>query len=472
MKIRNSLLVLCSAAFCFSLALAGCNSKSGPSSSVEPAEEVFWTVNFDSQGGSEVASQTVKNGETLTKPLDPTKDNYVFNKWCEDKAGVTPFDFSRPITSNWTLFASWKTGETPIPPEPTTGDYYAVIGDVKKAMASNTERIAETQTGNYVCTFQNISEGQAISFVDAEDNPIINFGPDLDYESYHNNVKKDGSVYKVHNDATNVQVTFRTWTDEGYSFWVDGYQSGVTPIGDYVYTVNSLPNWITNDGCVIFAWTWSAADAGSWHQTIFTSETELQFAAGEEKNGFLLVRCVGGTTTPDWDATGDNSGRIYNKSGDITCSAGNYTYASPEWEGYTPSGGSGGGGGGESQGDAHGPEGSVLVSWYIVGQGSFSTNDWQISGGVQLYSNPSGTGDLGCILNMSFVVGDTFKVTDGETWYGYEKVDKWNDPANKGLSCFAAADDGYGGTNFKCTVAGSYDIYVNSSATFWIQSAA
>ena len=120
----------------------------------------------------------------------------------------------------------------------------------------------------------------------------------------------------------------------------------------------------------------------------------------------------------------------------------------------------------------HGPEGSTLVSWYIVGEGSLWTSDWSVDAGVQLYSNPSSETDKGCILSVTFAEGDIFKITDGTTWYGYEKVDTWDDPSNKGLHNFEGVSDGYSGTNFRCKVAGSYDIYVNSSGNMWIQAAA
>ena len=120
----------------------------------------------------------------------------------------------------------------------------------------------------------------------------------------------------------------------------------------------------------------------------------------------------------------------------------------------------------------HGPEGSTLVSWYLVGHGSIFYNSWSIDGGIQLFSNPNSLTDKGCILGITFAVGDVFKVTDGTTWYGYEKVDTYESDANKGLTCFKGSADGYNGLNFECTVGGTYDMYVNSSGTFWIQSAA
>ena len=146
------------------------------------------------------------------------------------------------------------------------------------------------------------------------------------------------------------------------------------------------------------------------------------------------------------------------------------------WEGGSGQQGGGEQGGGEQGGGgqttgAHGPEGSELVSWYLVGEGSLWSTPWDVSSGVQLYSNPGST-DKGCILNITFAVNDAFKVTNGtDIWFGYEKVDPYTGENNKGLTCFEGADDGYNGKNFKCTVAGAYNMYVNSEGVFWIEAA-
>ncbi len=117
--------------------------------------------------------------------------------------------------------------------------------------------------------------------------------------------------------------------------------------------------------------------------------------------------------------------------------------------------------------DPYGPEGATKSDWYIVGEGA-TFHGWNFDGGLQLWTNPSNPEDKGCALNVHFTVGDLFKVTDGNTWFGYEGVDKWDDPSNAGLNCFEGVSDGYGGKNFSCTVEGYYDVYVNQSGSFWI----
>ncbi len=105
-------------------------------------------------------------------------------------------------------------------------------------------------------------------------------------------------------------------------------------LGDKTYTCTDLPEWITNDGCVIFVWAWEAGAAGSWIGADYTSETSLEFVVPNELQGFLLARCISGTTQPNWDIHDDSVGRIYNQTEDIACEAGVYTYACAQWKEY------------------------------------------------------------------------------------------------------------------------------------------
>ena len=94
------------------------------------------------------------------------------------------------------------------------------------------------------------------------------------------------------------------------------------------YTVTSLPTWIQDNDCVVFAWVWGPSDEGSWKSLAFGQDNSATFEVDAELTGFLLARCVAGTTQPDWDNVfSDDPGRIYNKTNDIICEAGVYSYA-------------------------------------------------------------------------------------------------------------------------------------------------
>lgn len=110
--------------------------------------------------------------------------------------------------------------------------------------------------------------------------------------------------------------------------------------------------------------------------------------------------------------------------------------------------------------DAYGPDGSELVSWYIVGSGA-SFSGWNASGGIQMYSNPDDSTDLACILNVEFSAGDIWKLNDGSSnWIGYDNLDSSDSVAT---TYFSYVDDGFGGKNITVTAAGAFDIYMDSS---------
>ena len=117
-----------------------------------------------------------------------------------------------------------------------------------------------------------------------------------------------------------------------------------TPQGEMVtYTVTNLPDWIPNDGAVIFAWTWGGdSGTGMWTTIAMThdgvdgaySNVKGTFTAPSNITGFNMARCSAGTTAPSWTVTGDDPGRVYNKTGNVDVSTGVTTYSSPDWVEY------------------------------------------------------------------------------------------------------------------------------------------
>ena len=66
-----------------------------------------YTIKFNTNGGTSVASQIVGYGKIATMPSNPSKENYQFSGWYTDKELSSKFSFSTPITTNVTLFAKW-----------------------------------------------------------------------------------------------------------------------------------------------------------------------------------------------------------------------------------------------------------------------------------------------------------------------------------------------------------------------------
>ena len=72
----------------------------------DPIVPTSYTVTFNSDGGSTVASQTVEEGELLVDPSDPTKTMYIFMNWYETEGVI--FDFTQPVTGDINLTALWE----------------------------------------------------------------------------------------------------------------------------------------------------------------------------------------------------------------------------------------------------------------------------------------------------------------------------------------------------------------------------
>ena len=78
-----------------------------PENPEQKPDEVTYTVTFNTAGGSKVATQTVKEGATATKPKNPTRSGYTFKGWYTTASGSKTFSFSTKITKNTTVYAQW-----------------------------------------------------------------------------------------------------------------------------------------------------------------------------------------------------------------------------------------------------------------------------------------------------------------------------------------------------------------------------
>ena len=76
------------------------------------AAKASYTVTFNSNGGSAVKAQAVKNGAKASKPADPAKSGYAFKGWCSDKSLTKAYDFNSTVKSNLTLYAKWEAKAT------------------------------------------------------------------------------------------------------------------------------------------------------------------------------------------------------------------------------------------------------------------------------------------------------------------------------------------------------------------------
>ena len=187
---------------------------------------------------------------------------------------------------------------------------------------------AGAQTGQYGVEITRTLGSEVYKF-------YVNFG-NTELTVYDGNISKIGARTAVLTKGSQVIATF--------GGTVSGGGSGGGSMGEWTdtvtYTVNNMPTWITNDGCVIFAWVWGGdAGDGAWVALNYTTSTSATFEAPANITGMLLARCKAGTTIPSWSVKTDIPGRVYNQTNNITVSGGNTTYSAPNdiWKEYNPS---------------------------------------------------------------------------------------------------------------------------------------
>ena len=82
-----------------------------------------YTVTFQSEGGSEVASQ-IRANTPADQPADPTKEGYTFIGWYN---GESEWNFETPVTADLTLTAKWQVNQYTITFKPENGGQDIVI---------------------------------------------------------------------------------------------------------------------------------------------------------------------------------------------------------------------------------------------------------------------------------------------------------------------------------------------------------
>lgn len=78
----------------------------------------FHTLTFDTMGGSAIDPVTVRHGNAVAKPADPTKDKYTFIGWYADPEFSAEYDFATVLEADKTIYAKFELTSTPI------GDIY------------------------------------------------------------------------------------------------------------------------------------------------------------------------------------------------------------------------------------------------------------------------------------------------------------------------------------------------------------
>ncbi|MBM7871303.1 putative repeat protein (TIGR02543 family) [Clostridium pascui] len=128
-----------------------------------------YTVNFVSNGGTQVGNQSVKSGEKASLPDGMYREGYDFIGWYTDAALTNPFDFNSAVSSDITLYAKWdiKKGIT-VNITSLNGD---VTGNQSSYGYGDTAQLTAVPNSGYIFeSWADTDTGKVVSL-----NPIYSF---------------------------------------------------------------------------------------------------------------------------------------------------------------------------------------------------------------------------------------------------------------------------------------------------------
>ncbi|MBR3201431.1 MAG: InlB B-repeat-containing protein, partial [Mogibacterium sp.] len=165
------------------------------------------TISYDSQGGTDVASETKEHGFYATMPENPTRENFEFLGWFTkaDETG-SPYDWNQPVTQDTKLYAHWaqKTiGYTVHYYE--KGSTTSVLPDKVVSDPKYTEGTEVTETAPTVAGHVADEASKSIELSFDEENNVIVFYYDVipnELEYTVNYVLKDNPDIKVAESKT------------------------------------------------------------------------------------------------------------------------------------------------------------------------------------------------------------------------------------------------------------------------------
>ena len=123
------------------------------------------TVTFDSNGGGEVKSQTIQQGQQVQRPADPVKEGYTFIGWYDKNDldnkyyNMPEWNFRYSVTGDMELVAQWMAS-MPISTEPIT----YLDKDGNQQVCNKYTVLTSNTAGSMVSTMQHSSRMLSIRF--------------------------------------------------------------------------------------------------------------------------------------------------------------------------------------------------------------------------------------------------------------------------------------------------------------------
>ena len=108
-----------------------------------------YTITYETNGGSSIASSSIVERSALTPPQAPTKEGYTFAGWFYDEVLTEAVDWNRTMPSmNFTLYAKWKANDYKI--TLNAGEGFTPIASVNTVYNQKIGSLPNATRSNYI----------------------------------------------------------------------------------------------------------------------------------------------------------------------------------------------------------------------------------------------------------------------------------------------------------------------------------
>lgn len=247
-------------------------------------QDTTYTVKFDARNGSAVTEVQVKEGQTITKPSNPKKDNYTFDDWytTTNFASNDRFRFTTPVRSDLTLYANWLEEEQ---------SKIDLNGIEFVIMVDNKDR-ANPRSASYERLFRN----EKIERMDYVENK---YNINIVYKNYPSNATWGGARERWIIEETTNGNPPHIFEVTSNSVGTLAQQKVITPLDDYIEMYGNKGFWnekslfsIVNGKNYGYDDQYTIADEG-----IYYNSDLLAAILGEENRNLPTEKWLAGTWT-------------------------------------------------------------------------------------------------------------------------------------------------------------------------------
>ena len=224
------------------------------------AQDIYYNVTFDTDGGTSIPPQSVIENGTVTKPNDPEKSGYTFKGWYKESYFLNEYNFNSKVTGDTIIFAKWSPNKYTVKFHPNGGTGSMAdmpfTYDIEQTLAENTfEREGYTFKGWFAIidsVERNFADKESVKNLTSEDGAVITLYAKWEASrytvSFDSNGGTDVSSQSIEYGKTAVKPT--SPSKYGYTFdgWFIGDESYnfATPVKkDIVLTAKWTPQTYT-----------------------------------------------------------------------------------------------------------------------------------------------------------------------------------------------------------------------------------